>query len=303
MVKDDSQRCLTCHKMGSDAFKPHSIAADTLTSITKTATVTDPSSAVLSVQIAKTILKTPSEESRVLVCGNCHSEHHGADFDLTAMSDESCNTCHKAQFASFFDGHPAFVSYPYQRRTGIQFDHLSHLGKHFLAEQNKSHASEGCGSCHEPDPAGQKMLVKSFDAVCGACHSSQIEGEGRAGAKGIAVLNVPGIDVYTLQDRSAAVGEWPEFAEARVTPFMDLLLSGQKNYRAAKTILENVDLMDLADATEEQIGAVETLAWSVLLYAISYALFGWIARAWSALIAIIVAVVVVVVIRIAVMLY
>ena len=48
---------------------------------------------------------------------------------------------------------------------------------------------------------------------------------------------------------------------------------------------------------------LETLAWSVLLYAISYALFGWIARAWSALIAIIVAVVVVVVIRIAVMLY
>jgi hypothetical protein len=48
---------------------------------------------------------------------------------------------------------------------------------------------------------------------------------------------------------------------------------------------------------------LETLAWSVLLYAISYALFGWIARAWSVLVAIIVAVVAAVVIRIAVMLY
>ena len=262
-LKEDSERCLNCHKLGDDAFRPHSIPTDTLASLTKTAAITYPSSGALSVRIANTLLDPPNEGGRVLVCGTCHSEHHGSDFNLTAMSDEGCTTCHKAQFTSFSEGHPAYVAYPYQRRTGIQFDHLSHFGKHFQTEQNKSLASKDCGNCHKPDSVGQKMLVKSFEIVCGACHGGQIEGEGRAGAKGIAVFSVPGIDPYALQDRAVAIGEWPEFAEGPVTPFMDLLLSSQNNYRAAKTILEDLDLMDLSDATEEQIGAVESLAWNV----------------------------------------
>ena len=262
-LKEDSERCLTCHKLGDNAFKPHSIATDALTSLTKTAAIAYPSSGALSVRIANTLLDTPSEGGRVLVCGTCHREHHGSNFNLTAMSDEGCTTCHKAQFTSFSEGHPAYAAYPYQRRTGIQFDHLSHFGKHFQTEQNKSLASKDCRTCHKPDSVGQKMLVKSFETVCGTCHSGQIEGEGRAGAKGIAVFSVPGIDPYALQDRVAAVGEWPEFAEGPVTPFMDLLLSNQNNYRASKAILEGVDLMDLSDATEEQIGAVENLAWNI----------------------------------------
>ncbi|SVC86628.1 uncharacterized protein METZ01_LOCUS339482, partial [marine metagenome] len=108
------------------------------------------------------------------------------------------------------------------------------------------------------------MLVKSFDNVCGTCHGGQIEGaEGRSGAKGIAVLNIPGIDIYTLQDRAASIGTWPEYAEGPVTPFMDLLLSSNENYRNATAVLKGVDLMDLSDATDEQIGAVEDLVWNV----------------------------------------
>ena len=41
----------------------------------------------------------------------------------------------------------------------------------------------------------------------------------------------------------------------------------------------------------------EALAWSVLMYAASYALFGWIVRAWNAVVAIILAVIAVVGIR------
>ena len=259
---EDSKLCLTCHKLGDDAFQPHTIAAGE-PSLSKDATLS-PSSGVLSVRIANAFLQTPKEGGRTLVCGTCHSEHHGSDFELTAMSDDSCNTCHKGQFKSFSDGHPVFTNYPYQTRTNIQFDHVTHFGKHFQDEKNKVNAPKECMNCHKLDTAGELMLVKSFDDVCGTCHSGQIEGtEGRSGAKGIAVLNIPGIDIYTLEERAASIGTWPEYAEGPVTPFMDLLLSSNDNHGNLLLVLQDVDLMDLSEATDQEIGAVEDLVWNV----------------------------------------
>ena len=262
-AREDNEKCISCHKLGENSLNPHGLEHDAIASLTLTAAITDPSKATMSTEIANALFEKPNAATRTLSCSTCHSEHHGTEFDLTFMSDASCNSCHTAQFASFSEGHPPYLNYPYERRTRIQFDHLSHFGKHFTANGNQGEAFKDCGTCHEPDSAGQLMQVKSFDAICGACHGSQIEGEGRASAKGIAVLSVPGIDVYTLQDHAVGVGEWPEDAEGPITPFMELLLSTQDEYRTARSSVEGVDLMDLMDANEDQIGAVKNIVWSV----------------------------------------
>ncbi len=210
----------------------------------------------------------PSEGDRSFVCGTCHREHRGADFDLTAISNERCVTCHKAQFMSFSEGHPQYAKYPYLRRTRIQFDHISHMDKHFRDEKLSDHAPGPCWDCHELDRAGQLMLVKPFETVCVACHGGQVEGDGRSDNYAIAVIGVPRLDLVMLWDRGAAIGEWPKHAAGRITPFMDLLLSSDENYKNAKSILENLKLKELSlkkfhGADENQIAAVEKLAWSV----------------------------------------
>jgi hypothetical protein len=103
------------------------------------------------------------------------------------------------QFASFAKGHPDFSNSPYRGRTPIFFDHASHLGQHFTEMKEK--APRSCQDCHEP----------------------QIEGAGMT-VKGAAFFTVPGIDADTLAAASISIGEWPKFADAKITPFMELFL-------------------------------------------------------------------------------
>ena len=107
------------------------------------------------------------------------------------------------------------------------------------------------------------MIVKEFGATCAGCHEAQIEGIGRATSKGLEILAVPGLDVQTLLDGDVPIGFWPEDAEGEITPYMALLLSGDGGYDAARTHLADLDLLDLTDASDEQIAAVEDLAWSI----------------------------------------
>ena len=69
------------------------------------------------------------------------------------------------------------------------------------------------------------MVVAPFETICAACHAGQIAGAGRATAKGIAVLTVPGLDAESLNKAGNSIGDWPEDAEEEATPFMSLLLS------------------------------------------------------------------------------
>ena len=66
-------------------------------------------------------------------------------------------------------------------------------------------------------------------------------------------LSVPGLDIAGLREHDAAIGEWPEFSEAPVTTFMDFLLSRDEAYQAARQTLSDVDLLDLSEASEEQV--------------------------------------------------
>jgi hypothetical protein len=78
------------------------------------------------------------------------------------------------------------------------------------------------------------------------------------------VFAVPGLDVASLREQDIAIGEWPDYAEDTVPPFMNFLLSADPKYRAVQTVLAKIDdPLDLSDASEAEIAAVATLAWSV----------------------------------------
>ena len=171
--------------------------------------------------------------------------------------------CHVAAFASFSKGHPEFDDYPFRRRTRIAFDHESHFGKHFRESPESGRAPGECRDCHTPDVRGQTMGVYGFEAACGGCHASQIEGAGRASAKGIPVIAVPGFDVAAMVENALAVGHWSADADANATPFMDFLLAGEAPYAAARRALAETDLMDLGEMDADERAAIETLAWSV----------------------------------------
>ena len=257
---DDSRRCLQCHALGPQPFDPHGAPPRLLAGIDrKLQAVGNRASAPALLKISSALSPHDSEAGN-LACATCHQEHQGRDFDLKRLSDNQCQACHSVQFASFGSGHPDFHGYPYNRRTRIFFDHFSHLDKHFAENRDKAPAS--CQNCHALGPSGRLMLVKSFEQTCAACHSAQIQGEGMT-TKGIAFFTVPGIDVQTLRQKGLPVGGWPELADGKLTPFMQLLLSSDPAIEAALQSLHGADLLDLSRASPAQLAAAAKLAWAV----------------------------------------
>ena len=247
------QTCLTCHEVGTESLAAHGLAGDDLPE----PSVAPRGDGPWTVEVAHHVFAPAAEE---VECTSCHVEHAGQRANLRAVSNDRCQVCHSVRFASLENGHPAFDAYPYQRRTRINFDHTAHIGKHFVKE--KDAAPDSCGSCHIPAANDRAMLVRPFATTCAGCHSADVDGEKLAGAKGRAIIEVPGIDVATLIDRGIAIGGWPEFAEARISPLADLLLAHDADYRDARAKLGELDLLDLESASAEDLEAVAALAWS-----------------------------------------
>ncbi|HEY1583140.1 MAG TPA: cytochrome c3 family protein, partial [Chthoniobacterales bacterium] len=257
----DSRLCLKCHALGPQPLDPHGMAAAGLIAREKrmTQSPNEKKSAPVFLRVSHAINPIRADAA-VLACATCHQEHHGRQFDLKKLSNAQCQSCHAIQFASFENGHPDFGSYPYRARTRIFFDHASHLQQHFAERKEKAPIS--CSDCHTPGPSGRFMLVRNFAQTCAACHESQIRGEGMT-VKGVAFFTVPGIDSETLAERGIGIGEWPKFADGKVTPFMEVLLDRQPETRAALQKLQGVDLLDLTKAKPEQLAAAAQLAWGV----------------------------------------
>ena len=261
---DDSKLCLTCHQLGDQSLNPHSLDSATLAELTRTGEPTSrQGTEPLVVRLADRTVSPRRNDDGTLTCGTCHKEHHGRNYDLTAMSNAQCQSCHTVQFASLGNGHPELVTFPYSRRTRLIFDHVKHIGRHFTESSFKDKAPTACKDCHQTDASGKAMLVKAFEQACAGCHEAQILGEGRAGSAAVPVLRVPGLDVASLREQDVPIGEWPELAEDFPTPFMDFLMSSDEGYVSAMAALADADPLDLVDATDAHIEAAESLAWSV----------------------------------------
>ncbi len=177
----NSNLCLTCHDLGEHAFEAHNRPAKELAAVTERLNwVASPPDVPFFLAVSSWVPGLAQPGRNQLACATCHKEHQGRTFNLTAMNEQQCQTCHTLAFSSLAGGHPPFSDYPYKRRTRIAFDHNSHIGKHFLGEFKKE-APTTCTACHKPDDAGQTMRTGNFETTCASCHAQQIEGMGRAG--------------------------------------------------------------------------------------------------------------------------
>ena len=264
----DTSACLSCHQMGEAARNPHGLELARLDAYVRRAKAS-PNASKRSAASRLREAAFPVEQTfpEGVFCATCHKEHNGQTFDLKAMDDAQCHTCHAVQFDDFHTSHPEFDSYPFRRRTRINFDHTGHFNKHFPEWRTKKKAGDvpgKCANCHTNNPDGGHMEIKPFAQICSACHLDQILGVERAtGPKGIALLTLPGLDIETLKEKNVEIGEWPEDAEGEVGPLMQLLIGRDEERRKMLKATSELDLLDLTEANDEQIEQVRKLAWEV----------------------------------------
>ena len=114
-------------------------------------------------------------EARSMTCVSCHAEHRGADAPVTTMTDVQCTSCHEVKVPRFADGHPPFpANFPYDHPSSIQFNHASHLDRHFTDPRLAAAAPKGCVDCHEPAEAARVVRPAGFEKTCAACHGEAI---------------------------------------------------------------------------------------------------------------------------------
>ncbi|MEM8743139.1 MAG: hypothetical protein AAGF14_00735 [Pseudomonadota bacterium] len=264
----DTSACLSCHKMNDAARNPHGLELARLDAYVKRAEASpNASKRSTASRIREAALPVDRTFPEGVFCATCHKEHQGQNFDLTTMADAQCHTCHSVQFNDFHTSHPEFDNYPFRRRTRINFDHDGHFKKHFPEWRTKKNAKQvppTCTNCHTASADGGHMDIKPFEQICTACHIDQITGKERAtGPKGITLISIPGLDLETLAEKNADVGDWPEDAEGEISPLMRLLIGRDEEHRKILEMTDDLDLLDLTEASDEQIAQVQKLALEV----------------------------------------
>ncbi|TWT85842.1 Doubled CXXCH motif [Posidoniimonas polymericola] len=140
-----------------------------------------------------------------IACSTCHREHHGAMFDLTAISSVRCQSCHQQQHDSFAGSHPDFGAWPYQRRTRVAFDHVSHMKKHHVEQKQ----AFDCRACHLESQGSRSLVMANYEAACGSCHDKGIAASSGAG---LAIIGLPLLDLDAMEDHGVPIDDWPQQA-------------------------------------------------------------------------------------------
>ncbi len=121
-------------------------------------------------------------------CLMCHREHKGEGFSTRTFTSGQCNFCHKTQFKSFSSGHPQFSSdYPHIKKDSINFNHVTHLEKHFLEPKHSKKAPKSCTGCHQLTKE-ETMGSGKFEVICAECHKPQII------SKDLVLIRLPELD-------------------------------------------------------------------------------------------------------------
>ncbi|WP_146451854.1 hypothetical protein [Bythopirellula polymerisocia] len=242
-----STLCLECHKKDfpiDAALWAHNIEPEILLSIS------EPGQSKPETFSDSTRRRDPAIG---IACSNCHQEHHGAEHDLTAMSDSSCQACHREEFHSFATDHPEFDKWPERRRTRIAFDHASHQAKHFPDEKQ----TFACSDCHRQGPSGAFQETLDYESTCAKCHDSKIQTSWTAG---IPAILLPMIDVDTLSTAGHDIGIWPDSATGDfdgALPFFTklLLLADEEASAAIDTLGADFDFYDIDPDEPAQLQA------------------------------------------------
>jgi hypothetical protein len=195
-----SELCLKCHQQTIPvqlAANPHSLDAAQLAELTEKHQS----------KFRLAGMQLPSQESqRELSCAACHHEHHGAEIDLTAMTDQQCQTCHTQRHQSFEKDHPDFALVGTQLPSTLNFDHATHFKKYFPEGQQEF----ACAQCHVGDSQKNVMTLASFETMCSSCHQQTIR---TSGQQGLVLLELPMLDLERLRSAGVEVGAWPKEAQ------------------------------------------------------------------------------------------
>lgn len=272
-AQKNAKLCIRCHEVGEDAFAAHTHPVADLRRLTELRVSSEPNTPFPEEKFGDWVrYSIPAPQSRPgkseIYCATCHEEHQGSAGNLMEVPDTRCQTCHVKKFGKFAQSHPQFTDYPFTRRTRLIFDHKSHFAKHFpkTKETNdRAISAPGyCSDCHVQGEDKKYMETGSFNAMCSQCHTADIRGVNRAsGPKGIQFLTVPGLDLAVISERGVDIGAWPEDSEAEVTPFMRSLLASILDGRDIVSEVSDLELLDLTDASDEDLAKVQDLAWAV----------------------------------------
>jgi len=171
-AQHQSELCLNCHRdFGDHSLQAHSAAPELLELLQNLNTLEPQLTS--DQQWARTLTDHRVAHAKVLNCATCHREHQGAQFDLTHLTNQQCQSCHENTFHSLSDGHPEFET----TRERIRFDHSSHFEQHY---KNYHFLMPGgipkqsCNDCHLLSADGATYHLAGFEAMCASCHESQI---------------------------------------------------------------------------------------------------------------------------------
>lgn len=232
---ENSALCVDCHTWEESPYSDHTVAAAKLVRQTKS---------------------LPTHHD--LACTVCHQEHKGSDADLSAIADQTCHSCHKQQFESFSEDHPAFSEYGMNRTRRIFFTHQKHIEDYFQRDEDSENAMS-CNDCHSTDARSEAMLTAGYEVSCASCHDKDIRGEGQLDAD-VPFIVIPEIDLGTLQAQGFDAGEWPEDADGELGSFLKLLLKAEPGLSGHLERVEGLDLFDLSEASfEERSSVVEIM--------------------------------------------
>lgn len=236
---NQSDLCLNCHrdKLSDSALFAHSLPpADWSAKTNKTTTL----------QTANGVRSNGHGE---IACSTCHQEHHGANHDLSALSNRQCNNCHERRFENFENAHPEFDDWP-RHQPAIRAAHAVHQAKHFP----EAKAAYNCRDCHQHQEEGEVVPVVSFSA-CAQCHEDRLKS---ALADGIQLVSFPMLDVSLFATDETADAAWPTAAQGAfdgpVPALMKLLLLADPEIAGPLAALgPDFDFLDIMDDDAEQL--------------------------------------------------
>jgi len=221
-----SDLCLKCHQasLGSEhPVNPHNLSSGELAALTQKS-------------LAKTAFGNTTQVSSIqsidqsgIACSVCHREHHGQQFNMAAMTDAQCQSCHTSTFHRFDLDHPAFAVASNSGHALLNFDHASHGTRHFA----NSNRIFDCKSCHPPDSSGRFRTVAGFEQSCASCHNAALTDSQR---HGLELLSVPVLDVDAIRSAGINQPQWPANAsgdfDGPLPPLQRLLLAADPALRS-----------------------------------------------------------------------
>ncbi|WP_146574526.1 hypothetical protein [Botrimarina hoheduenensis] len=198
-----SQACLECHqdlqRAGAAPLLAHGLPEGAFPFFTGEDSATQPVSLSLGGGARGATHDDP------VACATCHQEHHGANHNLSAMTNARCQACHEEQYQGFAADHPDFVSWPVARPTRIAFDHTAHESLHF----SKAGRAFDCATCHLRDATGDLTDRPTYQQACASCHDEDLR---KSFGAGLEFVRLPTIDPEALTAYAAAPGVWPDGA-------------------------------------------------------------------------------------------